>query len=94
MRLTKARLDLLQAVADGAVTRYYPLGMVAGEDSWDRGPGTTGHRFRRVSARVELLQRDGLVKLLPADKPDYKASRRWDITPAGRMFLEANGGTP
>lgn len=94
MNPTRARLDLLQAIADGAVRRHYSLGMVAPNDSWDRGRGVDGRRYRIVTARMDLLERDGLVKLLPPDKPHYRASRRWDLTAAGRMFLEANGGAP
>lgn len=89
MRTTKAQLELLQAIADGSVERHYPIGMVSSYDELDRGPGERPRR-RTVTARVAKLEADGLVKLLAADNPlTYKASRRWDVTPAGRMLLEA-----
>lgn len=89
MRVTKAQLELLQAVADGAVYRHYPIGMVPSLDDLDRGPGCRPRRST-VTARVAKLADAGLVQLQPADNPrTFKASRRWDVTPAGRQLLDA-----
>jgi hypothetical protein len=98
MNPTKARLDLLQAIADGAVQRRYPILPEPHYDEWDLGPGVRPagtSRRRKVTSRVEEFEAAGYVKLLPrAEDGHYKDPRRWDLTPAGRMFLEQNGGTP
>lgn len=92
MKPTGARIEMLQAVADGAVTEHFPILPEPNWSQWDRGPGW-GPRYRKVSARVEELRREGFVKLLPrADGSHYKSPRQWDITPAGRRWLEAHGG--
>lgn len=92
MKPTKARLDLLQAIADGAVEQHYPLLPDPHYDTWDQGPGQRP-RWRKVTGRVAELHNGGYIKLLArVEGEHYKAPRGWDLTPAGRMYLEANGG--
>lgn len=92
MKPTKARLDLLQAIADGAVEQHYPILPAPHYDAWDHGPGQRP-RYRKVTSRVGELCDAGYIKLLArVEGEHYKTPRRWDVTPAGRMFLDANGG--
>lgn len=95
MNPTKARLALLQAIADGAVERRYPMLPDSPYDEWDRGPGLGSARRRKVTSRVDELETADFVRLLPRPfGAHYKESRRWDLTTAGRTFLAENGGAP
>lgn len=91
---TKTRLALLQAVADGAVTERYPLGVEPHYSQWDLGPGgahgTYGNRHRTVTAGVADQQRAGWIRLgEPEDPTWYKSPRLWEITDLGSQILAA-----
>lgn len=94
---TKTRLALLQAVADGAVTEHYPLGVAPHYSTWDLGPsgahGVYGSRYKTVTAGVREQRKAGWIRLgEPEDPTWYKSARRWEITDLGREVLEAGGG--
>lgn len=89
MRMTKARLDLLQAVDDGAVRRVFPLSLGEPFDDLDRGPGVTP-RWVKVTGRLAELDRAGLVRFLPREWATM--SSPWVLTDAGRAVLEAHRG--
>lgn len=101
LKRTPARLDLLQAVADGAVThRREPHGasLARGRnfvDEWDRGPGHAdgSPRRRAVTGRVASYDKAGLVELGPMPAGLYMP-RLWTLTDAGRALLVEWGGTP
>lgn len=92
MNLTKARVELLQAVADGAVTEYYPLRNGRKYTAWDQGPGMPRPR---VTGRIRHIEKLGLVQLAPSVAAwSFFAPRAWQLTNKGRAALEANGGKP
>lgn len=95
LKKTPARLELLQAIADGAVTRRRTSGLRRDRthvDEWDTGPVGIAHR-RAVTGRMKSYDKADLVVLgpLPArlDVP-----RLWELTDAGRALLVEWGGTP
>lgn len=99
LKPTKARLALLQAVADGAVTEHYKIraGYVAEVDCIGAGWPVThlGRRYLRVTARVNELYEAGLVQLVRRtprttwhDDQFHKFDRLWQITPRGRAVLD------
>lgn|SRR5262245_64028579 len=106
LRLTPARLALLQAVADGKVTRQRPMlpdpiyvqldhGVATERDS--RLAPLSNSRLVRVTARVAYLERAGLVHcaLLVGDDPHPHAPRLYRPTVAGQALLDnSNGGAP
>ena len=97
LKKTPARLELLQAVADGAVTQHWPLGGGPAYSVLDHGP--TGwasrglvRRYQRVTAAMRDLRRREL-----ADTPPMAwggSSSLWHLTDAGRDLLVEWGGTP
>jgi hypothetical protein len=90
---TKARIELMQAIADGAVTSHTPLMRGPRYDQRDLGPGASPRRYSRVTAAVRALHREDLVNLPPSRIGMYMPVT-WGLTPAGEMWLKANGGTP
>lgn len=87
LRITPARKELLQAIADGQVwDRYYATkGWGA---FWDRGPGgVNGRRFSHPTVAVSWLYNNGLV--IPGPKGiRWHQDRPWEITEAGRALLD------
>lgn len=92
LRITPARKELLQAVADGAVADQYSIGL-GWHTVWDHGPGWTStaaygaKRFVVVTAKVLWLSGVGLVRrgdILAR----YHDPRPWTITDAGRAALD------
>jgi hypothetical protein len=81
LRLTRARLKVLQAVADGDVWQRY---------SWVvDGQYVNDWLGRRVNARCAEMERVGWIRLLPREPDAHnRAARRWQITPAGRFVLD------
>jgi hypothetical protein len=89
---TKTRLDLLQAVADGAVFRLTHLGRWC-EYELDRGPGVRP-RYGRVDSKVRDAFREGWVRLGDVDPNHrYRDARLIDLTDAGRAVLDAGGAS-
>ncbi len=89
MNLTKKRIELLQAVADGSICDRYSIGdgWIA---VWDHGPGS-GRRFTSPTAAIWLLHNNGLIAVGPRPA-DWHSDRLWELTDEGRKALEANGG--
>lgn len=84
---TKARMRLLRAVEDGAVTEQYDAGV--GWESWvdqlgagwDLYPATS--RYRRVTSEIAKMRAVGWIQLGP-----YGDHRRvWQITAKGKAVL-------
>jgi len=93
LRITPARKELLQAIADGAVVERWPLGAGASYSEWDRGPGAQPRRYVRATGRVAELQKAELVELAPRSWSNYEPSK-WSLTSLGMTALDAAGGTP
>jgi hypothetical protein len=98
---TGQRLALLQAVADGAVYRVFPLGPSKDYDEWDHGPGAENNiysgfasRRQRVNARMRDLLAADLAELGESTTRKHKDNRPWQLTPAGEALLREWGGTP
>lgn len=92
---TKARMALLQAVADGAVTDQYPIGFEPPYAEWDHGPEHNhGRRYQTVTASIDKMRRAGWVYLDGKVHDGYKASRLFKLTALGREVLEATEWTP
>lgn len=97
MKPTKARIELMQAIVDGAVTERYSFGM--GPDStWDWGPGYSRagarRRYQRVSGRTAALNREGLIRIVeePGTSRFSVTPLEWSLTDAGETWLKDNGG--
>lgn len=90
LRITPARKELLQAVADGAVKDQYSVGAGWNTD-WDRGPGWDSRpgsrRFVAVSGKMHQLYEAGLVRRGTIGAR-YHDPRTWTITEAGRAALD------
>jgi hypothetical protein len=90
LRITSARKELLQAIADGAVKDQYSIGAGWNTD-WDRGPGWDSRpgarRFTAVTARVFQLSEAGLCRR-GGISARYHDPRPWEITDAGRAALD------
>jgi hypothetical protein len=95
LKKTAARLELLQAVADGAVTHIRSWAGGSDLDRWDRGPAAaiTGRRFRVVTGRMHALRTLGLVTYPQTRLGDY-STQVWQLTDAGRDLLVEWGGKP
>jgi len=93
LRITPARKELLQAIADGAVDQRWPLGPGASYSTWDKGPGAQPRRYVRVTGRTTELQKAGLAELGPKSWSSYAPSF-WALTSLGMTALDAAGGTP
>lgn len=91
LRITPARKELLQAIADGAVVQRWPLGPGASSSIWDRGPGAQPRRYERVSGRTKQLEEAGLAKVAPKGWSSYDPSL-WSLTILGQEALVENGG--
>jgi hypothetical protein len=92
---TKARVVLLQAVADGAVTMHYPFLPDSPYAEWDRGPAFGPGRRRKVSAQLRDLERAGWVRLEPRPaEAHYKEPRLFVLAETGLTVLEAHDGCP
>lgn len=83
LRPTKARLALLQAVADGLVyeSRWTPY------DSEIYTVGDDGSRWRKVTTRCAEAHRAGWIELEPEDSA-ARWIRLWLLTDAGRAVLD------
>lgn len=92
MKPTKARIELMQAISDGAVTEHSPLTGGPLYSLHDLGPGATPRRYRRVTAAMRALYLDDYATMRPARLGDFSA-RLWSLTPAGEAWLKANGGS-
>lgn len=91
MKPTKARIELMQAISDGAVTERYAIGF-GWLSSWDRGPDwSAGRRYQRVTGRTTELRRETLISV-EANVFSH-TPRPWGLTPAGEAWLKANGGS-
>jgi len=78
--LTKTRLALLQAVADGAVTesRFTPY--------HSQMRPRDGRSWTTVTSRCEEARRAGWIEV---GEDAGRWSRSWQLTEAGRQILEA-----
>lgn len=101
LKMTPPRLELLQAVADGAVGQY-PVGGTLRRAAWvdkrDHGPGWrtsdgVKKRYQTVTARVDEMWRADLVVLGGEQHPEWEG-RLWILTPTGRALLVEWGGKP
>lgn len=86
---TKARLALLQAIDDGAVTmRYPPVGPPWAE--WDLGPGNDPRRLR-VTARVREAAWAGWARVAdPKPGGAWRDPRPAELTDLGLAVLEGS----
>jgi len=93
LRITPARKELLQAIADGRVTEVYNMGTGFTADL-DRGPEWVSRpgsrRYITVTSRVRELYVAGLIFAEQAER-SYDP-RPWRLTIAGKAALEAAGG--
>lgn len=87
LRITPARKELLQAIADGAVVQVFPIGPRASYSRWDKGPGFGSRRYVRVTGRTAELQKAGLAELAPRSGWSNEPSR-WTQTAAGQNVLD------
>lgn len=88
LKPTPARLALLQAVADGAVTEQYGIFPSADEAVWDRYDAPS----RIVTGKARELYLAGWIRLGDKVHNSYKAPRLFEITEAGQAVLAAVGG--
>jgi hypothetical protein len=88
LKPTKARLELLQAIDNGAVTRVYPILPSPDYTEWDHGPGAGGKRYQKVTARVDELRQAGWVRVGDRIYDLYKSPRLYEVTDKGRAVLK------
>lgn len=92
MNLTKKRIELLQAVADGEVSGRYDAG-AGWRTVWDHDPGGLRRRFSSPAVAILFLHDNGLIVPVPLGA-DRHADRAWKLTDEGRAALQAHGGRP
>lgn len=85
---TKARLALLQAVADGEVKQHRFVGYPS-EVRWRQPAG----RSRVVTARIDEMQRAGWVEMGPPVGKSMYSARPVVLTDAGKAVLAASKET-
>lgn len=86
---TKTRLALLQAVADGAISRHQLLRGGSAWDVWD--DITRVPRRIRVTARCNEASSEGWIRLGPTDSLAWNAPRLWELTASGGSVLNGYG---
>lgn len=90
MKITEKRLELLQAIKEGAVCTHYPLDPHAPYICvrFDYSEPLGG---KKVTGRVRELERAGLAgQGGKVDGPRYKSPRRWVLTAAGEAVLASH----